>query len=58
MGSLLGELGPLDDVLDVLLLISPLLVVAPPHWPLVFALESEMSARFATWLSFITLLSS
>jgi len=56
--ALLVELGALDNVLDHLLLIPPLFVVAPPHWPLVFALETEVFAGAAGGLSLITLLSS
>ena len=56
--ALLVELGALDDVLNHLLLVSPLLIVAPPHWSLVFALETEMFAGAAGRLSFIALLPS
>jgi hypothetical protein len=58
LGALLVELGALDDVLDHLLLIPPLLVVAPPHWSLVFALETKMFAGAAGRLAFIALLPS
>jgi hypothetical protein len=33
-----------------------LLIVAPPHWPLVLALEAEMFAGATCGLSLITLL--
>ena len=55
---LLVELCALDDVLDDFLLVSPLLVVAPPHWSLVFTLETKMFACAARRLSLITLLPS
>lgn len=37
---LLGKLCALDDVLDHLLLLAPLLAVAPPHWSLVIATQA------------------
>jgi hypothetical protein len=55
-GVLLLQFGALDDVLDVLLLGPALIVVAPPDWSLVFAFETEMSAGFASRLSFVALL--
>jgi hypothetical protein len=55
---LLSELHVLDLILDHFLVASPLLGIAPPHWPLVFAAYGEFAASFATWLAFITLLSS
>jgi hypothetical protein len=36
----------------------PLFIVTPPHWPLVFALETKVSASTARRFSFITLLPS
>ena len=38
------ELGALNYVFDDFLLLSALLVIAPPHWSLVLAFESEMLA--------------
>jgi hypothetical protein len=58
MGIFLLQLGVLDDVLDVLLLLAALLVVAPPHGPFVFTLEAEVAARSAARLALIALLSS
>jgi hypothetical protein len=57
MGILLLQLGVLDDVLDVLLLIAALLVVAPPHGSLVFTLEAEIAACSTAAFAFIALLS-
>ena len=48
--SLLGHLRVLDDLFDVLLLRLALLVIAPPDWSLVLALEAEMPASAARWL--------
>ena len=45
--GLLGELGALEEVLDVLLLPLALVNVAPPLRPLVFAGAPEVFARFA-----------
>lgn len=45
----LRELLALDDHLDVVFLHSPLLIVAPPHWSLVFAAKSEMFTSRARW---------
>jgi len=56
--DLLGELRPLDDGLDVFLLILPVLIIAPPHWSLVFAVETQVFASLAGGLAFIALLSS
>jgi hypothetical protein len=56
--DLLGELRLFDDGLDVLLLGLPLFIVAPPHGPLVFALETKVFAGLAHWLAFVTFLSS
>ncbi len=47
----------LDDHLDVILVLSPRIVVAPPHWPLVLADEAEMLARGAHGRTLIALLS-
>lgn len=55
---LLRQLRALDDIFDDLLLLLPLVVVAPPHRPFVFALEPEVFARFALPLTFVALLSS
>ena len=54
----LGELRPLDDGLDVFLLILPVLIIAPPHRSLVLAVETQVFASLAGRLSFIALLSS
>lgn len=56
--SLLVELGALDDVLDDFFLTPSLIIVAPPHRPLVFALETQVFACAARGLSLITLLPS
>lgn len=58
LGGFLGQLGALDDVLDRLLLLLALVIVAPPHRPLVLALEPQMLAGLALALPFVTLLSS
>ena len=58
MRGLLVQLGALDDILDSLLLASSLLIVAPPHWSLVFARKAQMSASFATRLALIALFPS
>lgn len=42
--ALLCELLSLDDQLDIVFLLSPLIVVAPPHWSFVFASKSKMFA--------------
>lgn len=55
---LLVEFGALDDVFDDFFLRPPLFIVTPPHWPLVFALETKVSASTARRFSFITLLPS
>lgn len=55
---LLRQLGALDDIFDDLLLLLPLVVVAPPHRPFVFAFEPEMFTRFTLPLTFVALLSS
>jgi hypothetical protein len=56
--ALLVELCALDDVLDDFLLVASLLVVAPPHWSLVFALQTEMFACATGRFSLIALLPS
>ena len=56
--ALIVEFCALDDVLDDFLLVSSLLVVAPPHWSLVFALQTEMFACATGRFSLIALLPS
>jgi hypothetical protein len=56
--TLLVELCALDDVLDDFLLVASLLIVAPPHWSLVLALQTKMFAGATRRLSLITLLAS
>ena len=58
MRALLGRLCALDDAFDLLLVISPLVGIAPPQWPFVFTLQAQVSACFALILSFVALLSS
>ena len=58
MRRLLGELLSLDDDLDVVLVLSSRFVVAPPHWSLVLALQTEMFACCAHGRTLIALLSS
>nr|POE63201.1 hypothetical protein CFP56_04104 [Quercus suber] len=53
---LLGQLGVLDQVLDLLLLLSTQLAVAPPHGPLVIASQAEMLARLARGSALLALL--
>ena len=55
LGRLLGKLSPLDNVLDYFLLLTPLLAVAPPHWPLVVAPEAEVLACLASGFAFLAL---
>lgn len=52
---LLRELLALDNHFDVVLLLPARLVVAPPHRPLILALQAEVSARRAHGRSFVTL---
>ena len=52
-----GELLALDDLLNVVLVLLPGFVIAPPHWPLVFAAESEILAGGAERVAFIALFS-
>lgn len=56
--SFLGELGALDNGLDVLLLLLALLIVAPPHGSLVITLQAEMLAGLAGRVAFVALLPS
>ncbi len=58
LSGLLRELSSLDDLLDVLLLPSPRLSAAPPHWALVIAMQAEMLARFTSRSAFLALLPS
>ena len=55
---LLGELLPLDDHLDIVLLVPPLIIIAPPHWSLVVASKSQILASCAAWGTFVALLPS
>lgn len=54
----LGQLLALDDHLDVLLLISAVLIVTPPHWSFVLAAKSKVFASGTGRGSFVALLSS
>lgn len=56
MCGLFGQLLALDDGLDVFLVLPARIVVAPPHGPLVLALETEMFACSAHGRSLIALL--
>lgn len=56
--GLLISLCPFDDSLDVVFMLPSCFIVAPPVWSLVLAVQSKVTACFATWLSFITLLTS
>ena len=56
--GLLGELGVTDDALDVLLLLTTQLIVAPPDGTLVFALEVQMSACLARRFAFVAFFAS
>ena len=56
--TLLIGLSPLNDGLDVFLLLSSSLVVAPPVRSLVFTVETEVTTGFTFRLSLITLLTS
>ena len=58
VGSLLRELLALDDHLDVVLVFSPRLVVAPPHRPLVLALQPQVLACRAQGRTLVALLPS
>ena len=53
---LLRHLRSLDDVLDHLLLLSPLLAITPPHGTLVVASQTKVFACLASRLAFLTLL--
>lgn len=57
-GGLLGELLPLNDHLDIVFLQPALIIVAPPHGPLVFASEPEMFAGSAGRRALVALFSS
>jgi len=57
LGGLLRKLSVLDDVLDGFFLLSSLFAIAPPHWSLVVASQSQMLACFARWLALLTFLS-
>ena len=56
--GLLVQLCALDDILDDFFLVSPLLVVAPPYWPLVFTLEAKVLAGTTRVLTLVALLPS
>ena len=58
VSSLLGELRALDDVFDGFFLLASHFIVAPPHGSLVFALQAQVPACFATWFALIALLPS
>ena len=55
-GALLIELGLLDYILNIILLLPALLIITPPHWSLVVAGESQVLAGFALRLRFVALL--
>lgn len=55
LGRLLGKLGSFDDVLDYFLLLTPLLAVTPPHWPLIVASKAEVLACLASGFAFFAL---
>lgn len=58
MRRLLRELLALDDDLDIVLVLSAHIVVAPPHWSLILARQTEMFACCAHGRTLIALLSS
>ena len=58
MHGFFRELRALDHHLDVFFLPFPLLDIAPPARPLVFAGEPEMLARPAERLALVTLLAA
>lgn len=58
MCRLLSELLPLDDVLDVVLVLAAEVIVSPPHWSLVFAAEAKVLAGSAHGRALIALLAS
>lgn len=58
MSGLFGELGVLDDVFDGFFLLPSHFIVAPPHWSLVLALQTQVLACFATRFALIALLPS
>ena len=53
---LLRKLRPLYAILDELFLFPSLLVVAPPHRPLIIAFQAQVFARFALAFTLVTLL--
>jgi hypothetical protein len=56
--GLLGQLRPLDQDLDVLLLALARVDVSPPYWSLVFAGQTEVLACATLRLALITLLAA
>ena len=56
LSHLLGQLGPLDQQLDVFLLSLALVDVSPPDGSLVFTAQAEVFAGFAERLSLVALL--
>lgn len=56
--SLLSKLLALDNDLDVFLVSSARIVIAPPKRSLILALQAEMLAGGAVWRTFVALLSS
>ena len=56
--GLLVQLCALNNVLDDFLLVSSLLVVAPPYWSLVFTFKTEMFAGTTRVLTLVALLPS
>jgi hypothetical protein len=57
-GSLLCELLPLDNHLNIVFLEPALIIVAPPHGPLVFASKPKVFACSAGWRTFVALFAS
>jgi len=57
-GRLLRDLCSLDYAFDVFLLLLPLLIVGPPCWSFVFALQAQVLACSTLTLAFIALLPS
>jgi hypothetical protein len=57
-GVLFLELGVLDNLLDVFLVIPSLLRVAPPQGTLIFTADAQFSASLAAALSLVTLFPS
>ena len=56
--TLFSCLCALNDGLDVVLLLAPHLVVAPPKRPLILAVEAQVSTSFAFLPSLVTLFTS